>query len=401
MRNRRFRSITTGAGLAVLLLSLVVATPSRAAEPAFPPGSRIGLVPPTGMVISDAFAGFADPEKNAAILIATLPAAAYSQLDKTLDTEELRKQGISLEKREPMRLDAGKGFLLTGRQVAGKERYRKWLLVLAAGDITALVSVQIPESDTAYPNNIVRTALATLAVRQKVPEQEQLGLLPFTVGDLAGFRVDAVLPGRALVLSAAAAETPKDASKESEEAPKEPKEAKDSKDAAKETSKEASKAPKEAKDSKEAAKDSSKEAAARSFDARLLIAAAPGGPAEADDRGSFARTSFAEIGGMQGCPHHDVGAAAHRRTIGISDHGGSQGHAQRSRFDGGAMAAFRQRRVSADDRDRTRRRMDQHALAAARRPRQRSAEVSPAIQAAARANAPNTPYCAKPGIGLE
>ena len=299
MRNRRFRSITAGAGLAVLLLSLVVAMPSRAAEPAFPPGSRIGLVPPTGMVISDAFAGFADPEKNAAILIATLPAAAYSQLDKTLDTEELRKQGISLEKREPMRLDAGKGFLLTGRQVAGKERYRKWLLVLAAGDITALVSVQIPESDTAYPNNIVRTALATLAVRQKVPEQEQLGLLPFTVGDLAGFRVDAVLPGRALVLSAAAAETPKDASKESEEAPKEPKDAKDSKDAPKETSKEASKAPKEAKDSKEAAKNSSKEAAARSFDARLLIAAAPGGPAEADDRGSFARTSFAEIGGIR------------------------------------------------------------------------------------------------------
>ena len=299
MRNSRFRSITAGAGLAVLLLSLVVAMPSRAAEPAFPPGSRIGLVPPTGMVISDAFAGFADPEKNAAILIATLPAAAYSQLDKTLDTEELRKQGISLEKREPMRLDAGKGFLLTGRQVAGKERYRKWLLVLAAGDITALVSVQVPESDTAYPNNIVRAALATLAVRQKVPEQEQLGLLPFTVGDLAGFRVDAVLPGRALVLSAAAAETPKDASKESEEAPKEPKEAKDSKEAAKDTSKEAPKEPKEAKDSKEAPKDSSKEAAARSFDARLLIAAAPGGPAEADARGSFARTSFAEIGGIR------------------------------------------------------------------------------------------------------
>jgi outer membrane biosynthesis protein TonB len=321
MRNSRFRSITAGAGLAVLLLSLVVAMPSHAAEPAFPPGSRIGLVPPTGMVISDAFAGFADPEKNAAILIATLPAAAYSQLDKTLDSEELRKQGISLEKREPMRLDAGKGFLLTGRQVAGKERYRKWLLVLAAGDITALVSVQVPESDTAYPNNILRAALATLAVRQKVPEQEQLGLLPFTVGDLAGFRVDAVLPGRALVLSAAAEETPKDASKESKEAPKEPaevskdsnealkdtskeapkepKEAKDSKEAPKETSKEASKTPKEAKDSKETAKDSSKEAAARSFDARLLIAAAPGGPAEADDRGSFARTSFAEIGGIR------------------------------------------------------------------------------------------------------
>jgi hypothetical protein len=310
MRNSRFRSIAAGAGLAILLLSLVVAMPSRAAEPVFPPGSRIGLVPPTGMVISDAFAGFADPEKNAAILIATLPAAAFAQLDKTLDSEELRKQGISLEKREPMRLGVGKGFLLTGRQAAGKERYRKWLLVLAAGDITALVSVQVPESDTNYPNNAVRAALATLAMRQKVPEQEQLGLLPFTVGDLAGFRVDAVLPGRALVLSAAADETPKDASKESKEAPKEPKEgSKDSTEAPKDTSKEGPKDSREApkdtskeessKTPKEAPKDPSREVAARNFDARLLIAAAPGGPAEADDRGSFARTSFAEIGGIK------------------------------------------------------------------------------------------------------
>src|SRR5262249_60599872 len=119
---------------------------ARAAEPVFPMGSRIGLVPPTGMALSEALAGFADPEKNAAILIATLPAAAYSQLDKTLDNEELRKQGITLEKREPMRLDVGKGFLLTGRQSAGKEPYRKWPLVLAGGGNTALVHEQLPDA---------------------------------------------------------------------------------------------------------------------------------------------------------------------------------------------------------------------------------------------------------------
>jgi hypothetical protein len=277
MSNRRFRWIAVGAGLAVLLLAWCIAAPARATDPLFPPGSRVGLVPPPGMVLSDSFAGFADPEKNAAILIATLPAAAYSQLDKTLDVDELHKQGINLEKREPMRLGIGKGFLLTGRQAAGREHYRKWLLVVAAGDITALVSVQIPESDAAYPTNVVRAALATLAVRESVPEQEQLGLLPFTVGDLAGFHVDAVLPGRALVLSAATDEASKDAAKE---APK---------DASNEGEKASSKE----------ARDSAKEAIARSLAARLLITAAPGGPAEADDRGNFARTSFAEIGGIR------------------------------------------------------------------------------------------------------
>jgi hypothetical protein len=296
MSNSRFRSIAAGAGLAVLLLACLCGVQARAADPQFPPGSRIGLVPPTGMVASDAFAGFADPEKNAAILIATLPAAAYAQLDKTLDIEDLHKQGITLEKREPMRLGSGKGFLLTGRQSVGKEHYRKWLMVMAVEDITAMVSVQIPEADTTYPANAVRAALNTLTVRQSVPEQEQLGLLPFIVGDLAGFHVDAVLPGRALVLSASTGEAPKDAAKDA------PKDKEASKEAPKDTSAEGPKdsskeAPKDS--SKETSKDSSKEALTRTLQARLLITAAPGGPAEAEDRGNFARTSFAEIGGIR------------------------------------------------------------------------------------------------------
>ncbi len=254
MRNKHFSSAAAAAGLAIALLLSALAVPARATDPVFPPGSRIGLVPPTGMVTSNAFAGFADPGKNAAILIATLPAAAYAQLEKSLDVDELRKQGISLEKREPMRLSVGKAFLLTGRQVAAKERYRKWLLVAAAGDITALVSVQIPEPDTAYPNSVVLAALATLAVRPSVPENEQLSLLPFTVGDLAGFHIEGVLPGRALVLS----DGPNDSQK-----------------------------------------DSSKGASAGSREARLLIAAAPGGPTEADEHGNFARNSFSEIAGIR------------------------------------------------------------------------------------------------------
>ena len=119
-----------------------------AADAVFPPGSRIGLVPPPGMVPSDAFDGFADPAKDAAILITVLPAAAYSQFEKTMDTDVLKKQGVNLEKREPIKLDIGKGFLLTGRQVADKARYRKWLLVAAADDLTALVTVQVPDWTT-------------------------------------------------------------------------------------------------------------------------------------------------------------------------------------------------------------------------------------------------------------
>ena len=97
-------------------------------DPIFPAGSRLGLVPPAGMVASHTFDGFNDPTKDAAILITVLPAAAYAQLDKTLDrdAQETGRRG------RETRADAarfGKGFLLIGRQTVEKVRYRKWLLV--------------------------------------------------------------------------------------------------------------------------------------------------------------------------------------------------------------------------------------------------------------------------------
>ena len=234
-----------------------IATAACAAEPVFPAGSRVGLVPPSGMVASDTFTGFADPSKNAAILITTLPATAYAQLEKTFDTDALKKQGISVQKRELMALPLGKAFLVTARQVADTERYRKWLLVAAADNLTALVSVQVPEQDSAYSDRAIRAALATLSVRENVPEEEELGLLPFTVGDLAGFHVDNVLRGRAIILSdmpGGGAGANSDAAKEAPGAP---------------------------------------------VRAHLLVAAVPGGPEETDDRANFARLAFNEIGGIR------------------------------------------------------------------------------------------------------
>jgi len=133
MSNSRFGSSRASTSFVALFALTALAMPALAADPVFPPGSRVGLVPPAGMVASKTFDGFADPSRDAAILITVLPAAAYPQIDKTLDTDALKKQGVNLEKREPMQLSFGKGFLLTGRQVAvqkvalggiGKRLYR-------------------------------------------------------------------------------------------------------------------------------------------------------------------------------------------------------------------------------------------------------------------------------------
>jgi hypothetical protein len=248
---RSFFAICAAATFAFVLLASAVTRPA-VAEPIFPTGSRIGIVPPAGMVTSRNFAGFEDPQKNAAILFTTLPAKAYEALDKSMVPDAMKREGVDVEKREPIELGIGKGFLLTGTQVTNGARYRKWLLVTAAGNMTTLVTIQVPEKDAAYPDKAMHDTLMTLAVRDSVPDAEQLSLIPFKVGDLAGFHVGEVLPGRAVML------VDRDPDQE-----------------------------------KSDISDTS------SLKARFFIAAMPGAPAEPSDRNNFARTTFQQIVGIK------------------------------------------------------------------------------------------------------
>src|SRR6202521_5010032 len=146
--------IGSAAGLAAALVCLVLAAPApaHAADPIFPIASRVGLVPPTGMVVSKGFVGFEDVAKDSAILIAAQPAAAYPEIEKSLATDSLKKSGITVDNREEMKFDFGKGILVVGKQTADKTRYRKLLLIVQGNDLTALVNVQVPHQENAYPD---------------------------------------------------------------------------------------------------------------------------------------------------------------------------------------------------------------------------------------------------------
>jgi hypothetical protein len=89
----------------VLALALG-ASLAAAADADYPPGSRIRLTPPPGMVTSKSFFGYEDPDNNAAILLA-LPAQAYADLYRSVTADALRRQGVTFETREAMPLSTG------------------------------------------------------------------------------------------------------------------------------------------------------------------------------------------------------------------------------------------------------------------------------------------------------
>jgi hypothetical protein len=186
----------------MLAVLAMVALPAQASETQYPTGSRIGLTPPPGMQASQSFPGFEDRTNNVFIRLIALPEGAYAEIDKTMTNDALKKQGVTVEKREALRLPSGKALLIIARQEADSLRFRKWLLVAPLSGLTALVSFEIPNTaKDVYPDPVVRTALASVAARPTVPVDEQLSLVPFKLGDLAGLRVVAVAPGRAVQLT--------------------------------------------------------------------------------------------------------------------------------------------------------------------------------------------------------
>ena len=192
----------------ILILVLLLGLPAEAAEPEFPPGSRIGLVPPPGMVPSKAFQGFEDRERNAAILFLELVGDAFAEIERNFTVEALKAQGIEVEAREDIPRKDGRAFLVIAHQDVAGTPLRKWALVATEHQFTAIVSVQIPNAARdAYPDAALRASLATFTTRAAVPLQEQLDLLPYSLRELAGFRIVRAAANGAALLT----DGPKDA----------------------------------------------------------------------------------------------------------------------------------------------------------------------------------------------
>ena len=136
------------------------------------------------------------------ILLSEYPAAAYADIESRVANEEMFRQGVVVESREPMQLPTGPAFLVIGRQEASGTLFRRWFLFSSTPAFTAIVAVQVPDAEKEhYSDAAVRAALATFAVRPVAPVEEQLDTLPFELRELAGLRVARVLGANAALLA--------------------------------------------------------------------------------------------------------------------------------------------------------------------------------------------------------
>src|SRR5690348_1497798 len=133
----------------VLACALAAAVPAQGAEPIFPLGLRIGLVPPPGLVASTTFQGFEDREHSVAMILTEMPPDAYGAMEQTFTVDALKAKGIEAEQRQDVTLKDGRGFIVVARQQAGGAIVRKWLLIAGTSTLTAVITLQVPEAAAA------------------------------------------------------------------------------------------------------------------------------------------------------------------------------------------------------------------------------------------------------------
>jgi ribosomal protein L12E/L44/L45/RPP1/RPP2 len=183
-------------------VALLVATlcPALAAEAVFPPGVRVGVTPLVGLVGAKSFIGFETEDHSVKVLVAELPAAAYGEVVNAFKAAPAATSGI---KPESIETAAGTAYYTAENAKDGANNVRRYSMILPGGAFSGYIAVQVPEDATKiYTDEAVRQMFASAVIRKEVPVAEQLGLMPFKISELSGFKnVRTLAPGAAIILA--------------------------------------------------------------------------------------------------------------------------------------------------------------------------------------------------------
>jgi hypothetical protein len=186
--------------LSAVALLVVAFSPAFAADPIFPPGVRVGMTPLVGLVPAKTFVGFETEDHGVKVLVAELPADAYTEVMNAFKANPAGAAGV---KPESIETAAGTAYYTVETGMNGTTSVRRYSMILSGGTFSGYIAVQVPENVAKiYTDDAVRQMFATAVIRKQVPVDEQLAQLPFKVTALADFKnVRTLAPGAAVILA--------------------------------------------------------------------------------------------------------------------------------------------------------------------------------------------------------
>lgn len=186
------------AALVLAAAGSTLAFPAHAADAVYPNGARVGLVPMTGLNPATDFVGFVSTDQKVKVGVTELPEAAYTAIETAIKEGKTPPQG---PKAEPFETPTRKGYFAIENGKEGMTAVTTYSLILPGNKFAGYVIAQVREgADPGFSEEAIRKMFATAVLRSEVPVEEQLRLLSFKVGDLAGFKTVRTIAPRSAVL---------------------------------------------------------------------------------------------------------------------------------------------------------------------------------------------------------
>ncbi|SFN94706.1 hypothetical protein SAMN05216330_1011033 [Bradyrhizobium sp. Ghvi] len=186
--------------LAALALLAASTFPALAADAVYPPGLRLGMVPLVGLSKAKSFPGFENEDGSVKVLITELPPAAYGEVVAAFNANPAGTNGVKPDKLET---SAGLAYFTAESGKAGTTPVKRYSMIVPGIGFSGYVAVQVPENASKiYTDEAVKQMFATATIRKEVSADEQIGLLPFKITDLAGFKdIRTLVPGSSIILA--------------------------------------------------------------------------------------------------------------------------------------------------------------------------------------------------------
>ena len=162
------------------------------------------MTPLVGLGKAKSFIGFETEDQGVKVLVTDLPAEAYGEVANAFKANPGGTGGI---KPESIETSAGLTYYTAenARENAkdGAANVRRYSMILPGPTFSGYVAVQVPENASKiYTDDAIRQMFASAVIRNVVPIDEQLGLMPFKMNELSDFRnVLTLAPGAALILA--------------------------------------------------------------------------------------------------------------------------------------------------------------------------------------------------------
>jgi hypothetical protein len=158
------------------------------------------MVPLVGLSTAKTFPGFESEDGSVKVLITELPPAAYGEVVSAFNANPAGGNGVKPDKIET---PAGLAYFTTESGKAGDTPVKRYSMIVPGAGFSGYVAVQVPEKATKiYTDEAVRQMFATAVTRREVSADEQIGLMPFKITDLASFKdVRTLVPGSSIILA--------------------------------------------------------------------------------------------------------------------------------------------------------------------------------------------------------